>query len=73
MPVLKVGDEYLYESMIVVDYLSEEYGVQIWPKTPLERAKLNLQLQNLSFIKSYYSMLKSKGSEGTESLQNDLK
>lgn len=39
VPVLKVGDEVLFESMVIAEYLDEVVPPQLHPADPLEKAK----------------------------------
>lgn len=42
VPVLRDGDQYLWESASIVRYLGARYGSeQFWPKDPLKRARLD--------------------------------
>ncbi|OQM75183.1 glutathione S-transferase family protein [Manganibacter manganicus] len=42
IPVLRDGDEYLWESASIVRYLAARYGSErFWPTDPLKRAKLD--------------------------------
>lgn len=39
VPVLKVGDEVLFESAAIVEYLDEVYGPRLHPHDPIARAR----------------------------------
>jgi glutathione S-transferase len=39
VPVLKIGDEVLFESSVIVEYLDEVYGESLHPSDPLRKAQ----------------------------------
>ena len=39
VPVLKIGDEILFESSVIIEYLDEVYGQPLHPNDPLQKAQ----------------------------------
>jgi glutathione S-transferase len=64
VPCLKVGDEVLFESAVINEYLDETTGGEFLPKDPLKKAQLRAWIEFTGTLtSSWYTMAMSKTKE----------
>ncbi|WP_127718195.1 glutathione S-transferase family protein [Halobacteriovorax sp. HLS] len=64
VPCLKVGDDILFESSVINEYLDETTGGEFLPKDPLKKAQIRAWIEFTSTLtSSWYSMTMSKTKE----------
>jgi glutathione S-transferase len=73
VPVLKVGDEVLFESAVINEYVDEITGGELQPKEPLMRAKNRAWIEYASnMLGTGYRMKMAKDKEGYEKYRSEL-
>jgi glutathione S-transferase len=73
VPVLKVGDEVLFESAVINEYVDEITGGELQPKEPLTRAKNRAWIEYASnMLGTGYRMKMAKDKEGYEKYRSEL-
>jgi glutathione S-transferase len=73
VPVLKVGDEVLFESAVINEYIDEITGGELQPREPLTRAKNRAWIEYASnMLGTGYMMKMAKDKEGYEKYRSEL-
>ncbi|MEE9351072.1 MAG: glutathione S-transferase family protein, partial [Thiotrichaceae bacterium] len=74
VPVLKVGDNPVFESAVILEYLDEVYAPQLHPNDPLEKATHRSWMEYCSdLVMTQFKMLTSKDKDGFEENRDKLK
>lgn len=74
VPVLKVGDEVLFESAVIMEYLDEVNPPSLHPADPLIKAKNRAWIEFAStLIMAQFNMLMAKEKEASESAEQELR
>lgn len=73
VPVLKVGDEVLFESAVIMEYLDEVNPPSLHPADPLLKAKNRAWIEFAStVIMAQFNMLMAKEKEASEAAEQEL-
>jgi glutathione S-transferase len=73
VPVLKVGDEVLFESAVIMEYLDEVNPPSLHPTDPLRKAQNRAWIEFAStVIMSQFNMVMAKDQEAHESAKQEL-
>jgi glutathione S-transferase len=73
VPVLKVGDEVLFESAVIMEYLDEVNPPSLHPADPLRKAQNRAWIEFAStVIMSQFNMVMAKDQEAHESAKQEL-
>ncbi len=74
VPVLKVDDEVLFESAVIMEYLDEVNPPSLHPTDPLLKAKNRAWIEFAStVIMAQFNMLMAKEKEASESAEQELR
>ncbi len=74
VPVLKVGDEVLFESAVIMEYLDEVNPPSLHPADPLLKAKNRAWIEFAStVIMAQFNMLMAKDQETSEGAEQELR
>ena len=74
VPLLKVGDEVLFESAVIMEYLDEVNPPSMHPAEPLRKAQNRAWIEFAStLIMSQFSMVMSKEKEDFDKAQEELR
>lgn len=74
VPVLKVGDEVLFESAVIMEYLDEVNPPSLHPADPLLKAKNRAWIEFAStVIMAQFNMLMTKEKEASEGAEQELR
>lgn len=74
VPVLKVGDNAVFESAVILEYLDEIHAPQLHPSDPLEKATHRSWMEFCSdMIMTQYGMFTAKDQQGFEEKRDKLK
>ncbi len=74
VPVLKVGDEVLFESAVIMEYLDEVNPPSLHPADPLRKAQNRAWIEFAStLIMAQFNMLMCKEKEDSEKAEQELR
>lgn len=74
VPVLKVGDEVLFESAVIMEYLDEVNPPSLHPADPLRKAQNRAWIEFAStLIMAQFNMLMAKDKESSEGAEQELR
>lgn len=74
VPVLKVGDEVLFESAVIMEYLDEVNPPSLHPADPLKKAKNRAWIEFAStLIMSQFNMVMAREKEDHEKAKQEMK
>lgn len=74
VPVLKVGEQVVFESAVIVEYLDESYPPSLHPDDPLKRAQNRAWIEFASTaIGTLNDMINAKEQEGFDKARDEMK
>ncbi len=74
VPVLKVGDEVLFESAVIMEYLDEVNPPSLHPADPLHKAQNRAWIEFAStLIMAQFNMLMAKDKQASEAAEQELR